>query len=189
MMQGRAFFDLDGDGVVDVTIQDRHYRTYTGFWHSNTSQRLKVTGPPGGGVIGSGKYAGAMSAGLVIGSTRPFKDFGDKAISMATTGLAHCGSSCYVNIVEGPWISANKRFLGLRFRVGGETHYGWLRLNTRSSIFPPRVDATISGYAYEVSSNKSIMAGQLKENSSTDIGSADVTPGALGDLATGRSPQ
>lgn len=37
-------------------------------------------------------------------------------------------SYAYVN---GPWANVKSRYLGLQFRINGETHYGWARLNVK----------------------------------------------------------
>jgi hypothetical protein len=187
LTNGDVSFDLDGDGIVDLTLQNKHYRTYNTFWHSGTYQRFKANGPSGGGVIGSGRYAGALTAGLIIGSGRPFKDFDQKPITMATVGFAHCGSSCYVNVVDGPWVTTKNRYLGLKFVFGGETHYGWLRITTLGAVFPAALKAKISGYAYEATANKPIVAGRLNGDDADAVGpDAQTLPGSLSDLARGR---
>jgi hypothetical protein len=53
------------------------------------------------------------------------------------------------------------RYLGLKFSIRGETHYGWLRIsvqipNSKKNGF----NAFITGYAYETEANTAIIAGQ-----------------------------
>lgn len=57
---------------------------------------------------------------------------------------------------KGSWENGQKgvtnRYLGLEFKVNGNVHYGWVRLN-----FPFSKGATITGYAYETIPNKPII--------------------------------
>jgi peptidoglycan hydrolase-like protein with peptidoglycan-binding domain len=59
------------------------------------------------------------------------------------------------------------RYLGLKFSVNGETHYGWARLNV--SFRAPHITATLTGYAYETEANKAIDAGQTKETTTSEL--------------------
>jgi hypothetical protein len=68
-------------------------------------------------------------------------------------------------------------YLGLKFRVNGQTRYGWARLNVRTQGVS--MTAQITGYAYEAVVNKPIVAGQTTGSTSASI------PGSLGDLARG----
>jgi hypothetical protein len=83
--------------------------------------------------------------------------------------------------IRGPWANdgkgVNDRYLGLRFVINSEIHYGWARFNVRiwNAIF-----ATLTGYAYETIPNKSIIAGRTK---GPDV--ITLQPGSLGHLARG----
>ena len=59
----------------------------------------------------------------------------------------------------GPWARATNRYLGLKFTIKGEVHYGWARLS--ASNFLNKV--VLTGYAYETVLNKSLKAGQTSE--------------------------
>jgi hypothetical protein len=60
----------------------------------------------------------------------------------------------------GPWGNVADKFLGLRFGINGEPHYGWARLtvDVRREGFPT-IRARLTGYAYETEPNKTILAG------------------------------
>jgi hypothetical protein len=58
----------------------------------------------------------------------------------------------------GSWINVKARYLGLRFILGRETHYGWARLNIHFDT-PRTIKATLTGYAYETIPDKPIVAG------------------------------
>ncbi len=60
------------------------------------------------------------------------------------------------------------RYLGVKFLISGQTHYGWIRLTV---ITEPRgMSATITGYAYETIANKPIKAGQTSEAAAESAG-------------------
>ena len=63
---------------------------------------------------------------------------------------------------RGYW-KGNQRnqYLGVRFKIDGEFHYGWIRLTVTSDVKleKPTLEATITGYAYETVPNKPILAG------------------------------
>jgi hypothetical protein len=58
-------------------------------------------------------------------------------------------------------VNVSNRYLGLKFKIDGKTHYGWARLTVQ---LPGNflVKATLTGYAYETVAGKAIRAGQTK---------------------------
>jgi hypothetical protein len=56
----------------------------------------------------------------------------------------------------GLWLNAQHRYLGLKFVISGQIHYGWARLNVASCC-----SATLTGYAYETIPNKRILTGDI----------------------------
>ena len=63
---------------------------------------------------------------------------------------------------RGYWAGNLKnRYLGVRFQLNGQTHYGWIRLTVTTNVKSgkPSLEATITGYAYETVANKAIKAG------------------------------
>jgi hypothetical protein len=65
----------------------------------------------------------------------------------------------------GPWKDAHNRYLGLRFSVNGETHYGWARLTVTAK---GGLVATLTGYAYETVPNRPVIVGKI---SGSDVAS------------------
>jgi hypothetical protein len=87
----------------------------------------------------------------------------------------------------GQWANGGKgvrnRYLGLKFYVNGEAHYGWARLNVVVHRYHQRnFQATLTGYAYETIPNKPIIAGKTKGPDVTTV-----QPASLGHLAAGAS--
>jgi len=81
----------------------------------------------------------------------------------------------------GPWVNATDRYLGLKFKINGKSHYGWARLNVTVVKHQFEITATLTGYAYETIPNKAIIAGKTKGPDVT-IAQRDT----LGGLALGK---
>ena len=137
--------DLNHDGITDFTFYN-----YSSFG----SQDLFVV-DAGGGVLGPG-YASALMRGAKIG---PSAKFGSASSNL--TGIERGFGVGYGNShFSGNWKDAPKnRYLGVRFKIHGETHYGWIRLAVITGPGQFGINATITGYAYETVSNKPITAG------------------------------
>jgi hypothetical protein len=89
----------------------------------------------------------------------------------------------------GPWAAATKRYLGLKFVIQGQIHFGWARLNVKAQA--GGVVAVLTGYAYETIPNKPIITGKTKgpDDSNIETPNASLTAPAseltLGMLALG----
>ena len=98
--------------------------------------------------------ANALKAGAVIGSSQRFVKGGQQGALMGEI-INSPGGGQY----RGQWTNVFNRYLGLKFQINGETHFGWARLSVKFSFFKPET-AVITGYAYETDPNTPIMAGQ-----------------------------
>jgi hypothetical protein len=83
----------------------------------------------------------------------------------------------------GAWANDGKgttdRYLGLRFQINGEYHYGWVRASFK--VAQDASVTTITGYAYETVAGKKIATGDTGGELATNSKSA-----TLGQLAAGR---
>lgn len=178
--------DLNHDGTVDYLIQQWNY----GNWASNN--QLLADAAVGNGVQGSRHLAAALLAGVSIGPTQNFIA-GDSngEVMLSVTHFTTGGTS----FVHGSWVNVRNRYLGLKFEIDGETHYGWARLSVQRQAF--HFEAELTGYAYETTPNMAINAGETSDDaadssakpvdaSSSRVDSSD-TPrsGSLGSLALG----
>jgi hypothetical protein len=134
--------DLNNDGIADITLS-AHFQVYA-FYRTI----LSVIPGAGNAVVGVAAGAGELPWGERIG---PKENFNPAQQLMES--WARCGSSYCAN---GPWTEPDNRpgYLGVKFLIHGETHYGWVRLTAG------RLPATLTGYAYETIANKPIIAGQ-----------------------------
>lgn len=94
-----------------------------------------------------------LARGVKIGPSADFSD-GYGALVEATS-ITSRGAKVYT----GSWGGNPKnRYVGLRFFINGETHYGWVRLTVNTSK-QQIMSATITAYAYETVPNRRILAG------------------------------
>jgi hypothetical protein len=178
LKQGSTPLDLNNDGVSD-------FRFYLGGY--GHALRLYILQQDEKNLVfNSATFnAAPLPFGARIGPTGAFKEDEDKAWFMAfwTEGLSGISSRS-----NGPWKQAQNRYLGLKFSVNGETHYGWARLTVNAKT---GIVATLTGYAYETIPNKPIIAGKTSGPvvaSAVDgerILPAPYQPATLGALARG----
>jgi len=151
--------DLNHDGTVDFVVQQLDYCNSTscqGFQRS-----LRAKGALGNGVAGntggySRHYASVLKAGAAIGPHQHFISGPNSEVMVAVAK-----DQDFSTIVTwGGWINVKNRYLGLKFKIKGKTHYGWARLDVQTS--GGNITGTLTGYAYETVANRSIRAGQTK---------------------------
>ena len=97
-----------------------------------------------------------------------------------------------------PWLGVKKQaYLGLRFTIEGQVHYGWARFGYISANHRPK--AKLTGYAYETISNKPIITGNIvgdtkgddeidhhmEQPNPTSLNVPSPKPTTLGELALG----
>ncbi len=175
--------DLNHDGVVDFTLQNDFHNSTTPF-----GEDLNIVPAVKGNAVWQGpreRYlqltAAALPAGVPVNTGKPFEF---QAVNMAYASL-----TAFTYVSGGPWKNVTNRFLGLKFLINGEVHYGWARLTVLTDSRRETVKATITGYAYETIANQPILTGQI---SGTEEESAITTPATsdtvqLGLLALGSS--
>ncbi len=190
---GGLNLDLNHDGIVDFTVNE-----FAGRLSFRTSQFLSVRGKTGNRVncetsfCGSYPFAAALETGSQIGPIGGRHGW-IGAAGMAFEELTKRGSLYYGDA----WVNVNGGYLGLRFLINGETHYGWARFTV---TFHPGIPknrtwvAQLTGFAYETVANRPIAAGRIKGNDDNEEESASYSQlkplargqaAALGRLALG----
>ncbi|MCS7315002.1 MAG: PEP-CTERM sorting domain-containing protein [Bryobacterales bacterium] len=146
--------DLNNDGTPDVAFSHFVYAGYSRSLWANAA----------GVLLNAGGKAAALPSSVQVG---PGGVFGANA-KMAYAGL---WSSW------GPWAGVTDAYLGLRFQVGPNTHYGWVRMGV--SVVPSTltISATVKDWAYEDRPGVGIHAGTTE--------TVIPEPGTLGLLALG----
>ena len=80
---------------------------------------------------------------------------------MATVNAISGNTEGHDGAWAGTGAGVQHRFLGLKFKIHGETHFGWARFNVTLSQ-TATIQATLTGYAYETVPNKAIVTGKTK---------------------------
>jgi hypothetical protein len=124
---------------------------------SGLSDQLRITG-------GFDVYVAALRRGVMIGPSNPTSSFYGGGIGEISNSFSNS------KFFRGSWGgNPRNRYLGVRFPINGQIHYGWIRLTvtTNPKPYTPFMSATITGYAYETVPNKAISAGTAAFASST----------------------
>lgn len=177
--KGSFPFDLNNDGTPDVSVNAFSYAISGsggvefayGLLHAHALQA-------GNEIAAKDDYAYAGKGGQRLGSSAHFSS---NAI------MANCKFSQGKFSSHGQWNNVqSRRFLGVKFLISGETHYGWIRFSSaRTCGLYNFVQATVTGYAYETIANKPIVAGLGSDGlPAPELMSAPVK-GSLGQLAAG----
>jgi hypothetical protein len=139
--------DLNHDGVNDLSFTIGAAADSSFLFAYN----LRTNGVAG--EVQDYRFAAALKPGADIDGGRKFLTGPKPDMLWGDWASSGGGGS------TGRWKNANDRYLGVKFSIKGKIHYGWVRL--RVSL-PSRIDAVITGYAYETIPGKAIIAGRTK---------------------------
>jgi hypothetical protein len=158
---GSYLLDVNNDGVPDFYIRFCSCGgSGTNLWVEVSSSRyMHAKGNAIREQDASPGNAAALLKGALIGPNRPFTSppYGSGAW-MAWFAPYSSG---------GQWLHVKNRYLGLKFLIHGQVHYGWARL-TNVGLW----SFTVTGYAYETTPNKSLRAGQTSETAAVEADDA-----------------
>jgi hypothetical protein len=160
---GAYNLDLNHDGIVDFTLLERG-----SVRASLTFQNVSVRAGGGNKVNCASTfcastfiYAAALMRGNQIGPGQHRHGWLGNTVSMAFEEKRPGTFVYYAH----DWANVSNRYLGLRFQINGETHYGWARLTVKfhgGALKERTWEAQLTGYAYETVAGKPITAGQTK---------------------------
>jgi hypothetical protein len=156
---GMMLIDLNHDGITDVMVREVFW-TYgvNGDFPGNSVQAVTRKGS-GIRWRSQSRSAFPMVRGSEIGSTFRFRSGAEVMIEATNFGVYYGGS----------WSeNATDRFLGIRFRIGEETHYGWARLSVRLGTPKHGIGVLLTGYAYEAQPDTPIRAGDTGDRDALD---------------------
>ena len=148
--------DFNGDGTNDVTMT----LGVVGFVNINTHTTTYI-------------FAYAYEIAAEISATPTAYAWGTAIVFSTSSGIGtgnnwqsdlamldwhhyHNGSTSAGNIT-GLWHGQSGKYLGIKFKIGSNIHYGWVQLSV-SVNYP--VALTIHSYAYETCPDVAITAGQ-----------------------------
>jgi len=173
--------DIDGDGVADFSlnaISDTTSSRFSDIIFARAAQ--SSNGFAAGGA--------PLARGVQIGyANQQFSSFGTIA-----QGRFNSPRSWFCS---GQWSKVRARYLGLKFMISGQTHYGWAKMS--ETCHKGANIAVITGLAYDTIPNQSILAGKKKGKleaeslneggPATPSGTPVREPATLGMLAKGAS--
>jgi hypothetical protein len=149
---GHVPVDLNNDGIPDFEFSN--YQTQVaplGFrnFFLNVKPAWKANGVVDYFNSKNMACASALPAHHQVGPQDQFQANSSFLLERST-------GSAYSTVQFCPWAGpqSHKAYLGVKFNIGGQIHYGWIRMTVSgfSSI-------AITGYAYETVPNKSISTG------------------------------
>ena len=172
--------DLNHDGIPDFTFPTSSF-VNSGFFQS----AMAVSPVAKNNRAWGDQYASALKAGVRVGVNEKFDNPGNLLMGLSS------GTSGGFHGFRGPWEGEGKgvknRYLGLKFVIKGEIHFGWARINFTNPGY-----VILTGYAYETIPNKPIITGKTEgpDNASGEESNATLTaptpePATLGALAMG----
>lgn len=175
--QGTIPIDLNHDGIVDFSVV--LFLGYGGMAH-----RLNVSPQVAGNAIRSN--SGAAAAGFLGVPVGPGEKFGTNSMFDYGVFMAFFSSTA-LSTASGPWARATNRYLGFKFLINGQTHFGWARITVGKQL----TNVVLTGYAYEATPNQTIIEGHISEpEKASGVAPADLLAPAnqtasLGMLARG----
>ena len=152
--------DLNDDGIDDFQIihsQPYSYPSFSFFADRLAIRPLAVANEaliddPSAGTYA---YPFALDSGSVISSgqaTWNNNGFGSSSFQSLNWTSTYYGALYN----DGNFVDVTDKFIGLRFNISGQTHYGWVRLDVSAdaSVW------TVKDYAYNTTPGEAINAGQ-----------------------------
>ncbi|HTC48419.1 MAG TPA: hypothetical protein VK722_13930 [Candidatus Aquilonibacter sp.] len=150
--------DLNNDGVTDFFIRNLYEVCIETSGRKECSnfidQSLQVTPVSPNGVGAGPRWAPPLPAGEKVGLGDRFAAVGSMEFCNTSVGRGPYSS--------GPWRNKKDRYLALEISIDGEMHYGWARLSVGISK-PCKVEAVLTGYAYETVPGKPILTGATSD--------------------------
>lgn len=170
-----TYIDMNHDGKNDFAFGGSAGGYHDHTWYGS----LAVFPITGGKVVGgartpTGPYASALSSGANIGPSAHFSSSVAQGQLTLEFSVASQSGPTSNHVLRGPWGYVGSRYLGVKFLINGQIHYGWIRM---SISWSGRVFGTITEYAYETVANKKIAAGATTD--SNDALSANTMPRSL----------
>jgi hypothetical protein len=173
--------DLNHDGIADFRLEMTNTRWVSSGGGGDGGHASFWDLPYGG----NGAMPRPLPKGALIGTSGGFN--GNDRLAWGRSAN-HSGHGGYYT--GGPWAQSDaEKYLGVRFLIDGETHYGWVRMSVFTE--PSNIGATITGFAYNTVANQPLKAGEgaQKPNRASlhpaSLPPATFRPASLGALSLG----
>jgi hypothetical protein len=156
--EGSYNLDLDGNGTTDLVLGFDLIKAYLTPQSGNSIIIIR-TQTDVGPATDAAPLNGGDSISANPSSLDPVLAWYDPQLD--TSGLALLGGQAVFDgqlVYSGYW-SGVDGFVGLRFLIGGETHYGWMEINNYSGV----AAGQLLGWAYDTRPDMPILAGAVPE--------------------------
>jgi hypothetical protein len=157
--------DLNQDGINDFQFSNRYHLFHNASsWRNFYSSVMVVPLLQSNGVLqveSRVTCAAALRRDRKVGPRGTF--FQERQRLPLAAGYGNnIGRSSFC-----PWAGIDRRYLGVKFTIGGKVHFGWARIKMRAL---GKYDDTIVGYAYETIPNKPIITGKTSDRADNGDG-------------------
>ena len=155
-LTGTSIYDLNPAGSAVAPFLIAAGFTSPGFYWDTISFNPQTSGARFVQGPGTSWSIAPLQAGVVIG---PGRRFGSPTRGFLAT-IGPYGGGTYNN--HDGFKFGQTSYVGFKFLISGQTHYGWARVDVRYNPNTPkrRLYLQLTGYAYETIANTSIKAGQ-----------------------------
>ena len=147
--------DLNSDGVIDLRLRTRIDTTEsTNLAHVVAPVAAGSAVGVMGAIAGAYAYAQRLAAGTLIDGSAAFLNITQAAANVASMAVG----PGYIN---SQWAVApnNTGYLGIKFKIGTNDHFAWIRLTVAPRSAPQPRAFTLHEWAYENVPNAGIEAG------------------------------
>ena len=170
----KTSIDLNNDGTADFAF---------GFVEVDKSLLLTISPQvTGNAILSNHLEAAAGFFGVPVG---PGEHFATNSSNYGAGVFMADAGSYSVTWFFGPWANATNRYLGLKFLINGQVHYGWARLSV-SNYLHSNTAIVLTGYAYETTPNVNIIEGHTSgPEKASGIAPADLLAPANQQLSLG----
>jgi|SRR5580698_3943089 hypothetical protein len=190
--------DLNDDGIYDFAVKDTFSTSFFSSFGRVSALPIGQGNQVRGHTVGGQAYASALFADAPVGPNGQFLAGSGEMAELSFLGGARHGKARHPASVSctAPWANVTQRYLGLKFVITGEVHFGWARINVTCSRDGSAIIGLLTGYAYETVANRPILTGREQYDDDFDSAAQEdrtspeavtVQPAGLGRLAQGAS--
>jgi hypothetical protein len=174
------YLDLNGDGIADFVFSNRSEKAPRRETYSfRTSAFVGISAAVRTNEVwGAGGLVSALPPGAKLG---PLGKFAVSQFVMGGVSARNGTQPTYLGQWAPPGGSVKNHYVGLKFVINGQIHFGWARLSVQvRQAKNGGAQAVLTGYAYESEVNKAIETGNTSGPEATSA-----KPATLGQLALG----
>jgi hypothetical protein len=146
--------DINNDGLFDLKLSVGG--SSSGFIHGSTVSGFVKATPLNGSSIISNSYE--HPAHLYRNDNIKSNSYWSTTANQILESVSHAPKQIG-NTVSGSWTPPIDGFLGIKIVSGGQTYYGWIRLNVTINL--PTASCIYKEFAYDSIPNQPILAGQI----------------------------